>query len=769
MGRGALSAEVQQRMSRAGISTGVTPQQADMQQRTSLRELDRFIKDQYRQAAQLNKAIDDRARQVERLRKLERESLDDEKRKLEIAKELARVEGQKQALERQHGQQMSGVKQALSQRGDLASGMEDPSTAMRLSRAFRMGRMGMWGGAGRQVSAAMGGGMGMGVGALGLLGSGLQMADPILRSLAAENRNYTYAQGSVVGGATGAGDIYGNKLASTMFFAPERQRAIGTALEKMQKTQFADKLAPFGTLAGNVAKGAAVGAAGGAFFGGVGAVPGAIGGGVLGGIKGGYDIATDQRTRLSFMSNLGSKDARKKLEAMQYSEMVSDFNSLVEAEKNKNPVKQMAEERFQQTRDRNLEMQRATGLTNRNFYGQGGALQTGYGAGFTEEQTTGAMQGILGAGGSTRGARGNNVLSNQMMKRMDVTNAAQLIGGLSGQLGGAAETRDATIKVLSEGMRLGLDKSEFAAEQRKFGELTVQAIQAAGATSLAGAGTAAGSFAAFNAGTTMQGIGAMSDAKAFFDQSTSQTGNPRGAIFASKIMGDSRLKKLSFDTQKVLSETPDSQLTEDNPFIQRAADEIGNGMTPTKMVEILKGHKSDSLIIRGGVEKVRRGLMNKYDKLRQSGKSEQEINEAIRNDPAFNQMLTGIGTEDTGFVGLSNEAKRSVGIKLIKGQLGGDEFKKEVEDRLKAQGGTGRIEDTSLEAVAVQQRIVNDQFLTMKDSMELAAESAKKMTAQTLEMHMRLSEAIGKGESLTPEQLKRILTPETAPRSGKVK
>lgn len=758
--RNVLSSEVQQRMSKAGLSTGVSPIQAELQQKQSLREMDRFIKEQYRQANQLNKAIDDRAKNMERLRKMEKEALDDEKKRLEIQKQMTENERQRSNLERQHAQQMSTVKQALDQRSGLAAGIQNPQGLDRLSRAYQGGGLG---GAARAGYRMMGGGVGMALGGLGFAAQAIQMADPVIRSIGAQNLNYTMAQGSTIGGLSHTGSVYNNQLATQMYFQPERQKALNTALEKMQYTKFADNLSPYGTLAGNAAKGAAMGATGGTLFGGIGAVPGALVGGGLGALKGGYDIMSDERSRLALGSHVeslwGGNHFGKKLEARQLSEMMSDFNQAIEAEKQKDPVKKMAEERYQQTRERNLQYQRATGLSNEGFYGGGGLLSRGFREGFSEEETLGMSGSIMGAGGSTRSARYNNVLGNQMAKRMDMTNASSILGTISGRVGGNVETENATIKVLAEGMRLGLDKSEFAAEQRKFAEMTANAIASSGAYTEAGAAQASTNFAGFNAGTTMGAMQGMESAKGFYDSATSQTGNPRGAIKAAKMMSDGVLGKLSMDSMKNLSEMSSSELTVDSPFVKNAAREAG--VSPEDIVKRMGGIQSDSLIIRGGAEKIRGDLQSKYKKMKAEGRSEQEINEAMRNDPQMNQMLTAIGTEDSSFKGIGNEGMYSIGMKAIRGESG-DLTKeiKDVQDKLNKGGSTGRVEDTSLEAVAKQQEIVNNKFMEMKDSMGAAAESAKQMTEAALNMHMRLAEALTKGDTLTPEQLKSIINPE---------
>jgi hypothetical protein len=770
--RSALTSEVQQRMSRAGLATGVPPQQAEAQQKQSLRDLDRFIKTQYQQAQQLNKAIDERAKKIADLRKQETASLNDEKAKLEIGRQINALNGQRMSLERQHSQQMGSINQSLSQRGGLASGMAGAPQGMeRLGRAYAGGGLM---GAGRAGYRMMGGGMGVGLAGLGMLGAGIQLADPLIRSMAAENRNYTYAQGSVVSGAPGAGDVYGNKMATSMFFAPERQRALDTALSKMKGTQFADKYTMgVGGLMGKVTAGAASGAGMGAMLAGiptlgVGAGPGAMlgaGMGAIGGLgKGVYDIASDQRTRLAFMSNLGSKDAKKKLEAMQYSEMVTDFNSLVEAEKSKDPIRKMAEEKFQLTRERNLGAQRSMGLSNAGFYGGpggGGFLGRGFAAGFTEEETLGTSQGILGAGGSTRAATKSNVLANQMVKRMDMTNAASIVGGLSGQMGTATATESATIKLLSEGMKLGLDKSEFAAEQRKYADLTLSAIQASGASTVAGAAQAAAGLSGFYGGSqTMQGLQAMKGAAGFYDQATKQTGGPSGAMFAAKLLSDPELSGLSYDTMSALSQLPAGRLTADNPAVQQAAAE--SGMTTADIVKKMQGGKSSSFIVRSTTEKTRAGLSDRYAKMKSEGKMSEEemISNLSGGKEGLTALITGISAERGSFSELSNEEQKSMAMKMVRGEISGEGLEAAAQAKLAETKPTGRVEDVSNEAIAVQQKIVNDQFIDMKDAMGQAAEAAKTMTAEALRMHMALAKAISEGKPMTPEEWKRTLTPE---------
>lgn len=751
--RNAITSNIQQKLAQSGISTGTTNTQVEQQQKNALRELDRFIKEQYKQATMLNKAIDERARKIDQLRKMEKESLNDETKKLEIQKQMNQLENQKQTLQKQHMQHMQTVNESVNQRNNIRANSVSPQSAPlegldRLTNAYRTGGIR---GAGRAFTRMSGGLGSLGMGALSVAGTGVAMADPLIRSMAADQRNYTFAQGSAIGGISNTGDIYNNNLASTMYYGSERSAALKTSLDKLGKTQFADSytspLASVAGIAGKTALGFGIGTAVPV----IGNTLGAVGGFA----KGVYDVAADPRSRYAMGAAFGHKGSRQKLEGMQYSEFVSDFNSTLEAEKNKDPVKRMAEERYQATRERNLQVQRSMGMSDFDMYGTGGMLQSGYGMGFREEDTIGAAQGILGAGGSTRSATANNVLANQLSKRMNLTNSSQVIGGISRNLGGGVETENATIKVLAEGMRLGLDKSEFAAEQRKFAEMTVSAIQSSGAMSVTGAAEAAASFAAFGGNNTMAGLQGMQAAQGFFDSATSSTGNPRGAIFASKIMSNPELKGLSFDTQKTLSELPDSQITSDSPFIKNAAEEAGK--TPEEIVKILKGVKADSVLIRSGSEKLRSKVQKKYSDMKASGMSEEEITTSLQGDKDMNKLLTSLGTEDSNFVGLDNAGKYSVGMKLARQDMSSDDYEEMARAKASSTDPTGRVGDASNEAIAKQQEIVNNNFLKMKDALNDAAEAAKNMTERALSMHIRFAELLAKGEKITPEDARKAL------------
>jgi hypothetical protein len=761
LSRNIVTNEIQTKMRSLGISPGVSQQQQEVNQAKSVREMDKFIKDQYKQATQLNKALEDRAKQLKLLRDMEAKSLDDEKKKLEISQKIAETTRQQHELEKQHSSVMTGLSSSLNQRAQMGSAK--PEGMDRIKQAYDFGGVG---GAAKAGYRMMGGGLGLGLGAMGMLATGIGLAEPVIRSFGARDRVFTQAQGSAISGLSNTSDLYNNRLASTMYGSPERDKALQTALKELKHTRTADAISPYGSILSKVGIGAASGAAGGAIFGGIGAIPGMALGAAGGLLKGGYDVLADDRSRNSLMSPF-SKGAENRLNAQQMAEFVSNFKTNEQSERAKDPLKFAAEDKYQRDLQRNLSFQRSMGLSNEGFYGKEGVLNKGFQQGFTEEQTMEAAQNIQSAGGSTRSSKENNVLANNITRSTNLTNAASLVGGMSRNLGSSIETENATIKLLSEGMKLGLDKSEFAAEQRKFSELTVSALQSAGVSSSKGAGEAMASFAAYGTDKTMAGIEGMSSAKDFMSAATSATGTPRGAIFAAKLMNDPSMKGLSFDTQAVLSQLPEERITSDNPIVQRAAEELG--MDSGDVVKKVKGLKSDSVLVRQKSEGTRQNLQREYQKLKDQGLPEDQINENLQKNKEFNKLMSEMGAEDSRFVGLSNQAMKSVGMKLVKGELGSTDLEEAAKKSMT--GPSGRMEDQSMSAIANQQSLVNENFLKMAPAMEAAAKAAATMTKEALEMQMKFQALIEKGEKVSAKDIQDILqySNTTKPAVGKAK
>ena len=140
------------------------------------------------------------------------------------------------------------------------------------------------------------------------------------------------------------------------------------------------------------------------------------------------------------------------------------------------------------------------------------------GAGFSDELGMGAASSIIGAGGSTRAARGNAGFALQMGRQFDLTNAGQAIGAISGQLGGTQQSKDALIAIQAEGTRIGVNRSDMREENRKFVEMAANVINQSSATGSADVDQLVSTFSKFMSNTSMTGLQAGQNAYETFQK-----------------------------------------------------------------------------------------------------------------------------------------------------------------------------------------------------------------------------------------------------------
>jgi ribosomal protein L18 len=181
-------------------------------------------------------------------------------------------------------------------------------------------------------------------------------------------------------------------------------------------------------------------------------------------------------------------------------------------------------------------------------------------AGFTTDMTRSAMSDIIGAGGSTRSARGNATFTNQLARNFDLTNASSAMGRISSLTGNAEESQNSMIRVMSEAVALGLDDSQFAEEQRKFVDNATQVIQRSGATTADSQGNVAGGFSKFVAGQDMASVQGARKAYEITNALSGESGGARGVIQAAGLSKDKNLSQLDRNQRNQLLQMTDEQL-----------------------------------------------------------------------------------------------------------------------------------------------------------------------------------------------------------------
>lgn len=782
---GAMQQQMAGRMQAAGIPGMSAPSMEAYQRATAnaRKEMDAMISEQARAQEKLGKFIVQRAADIKKLINEQKQLVKDSKEELEIREKITKAEANQQALKDAYRQRNQQLNQSLDAREQMQSQQQQAirdRNPESWGRAGRFAKQGMWGAAGRDAFNLVGGlgGIGSGLAVIGQLG---QAGSEAYRDFSKGAVRTEGSMGSAVQGTMGrqVGDIYGRRSAFELMFAPERQRAAQQSLDTLKANQAADKSSTgFGLLkslglgiAGGAATGAAVGLVGGP------AAPltstgGAVIGGALGLGKGLMDIFGDERKRSMVMSPFSST-AKRRYGSILAEDMVNDYNTSYEAQKKQNPFKTAAVGEYEQNWQRNLNAQRQMGLTNEGFYGKNGFLNNNISAGFTGEMGLEMSGSILGAGGSTRMSR-DSVFGNQMARGLDMTNAGQVLGTLSGGLGSSESTKQATIKILAEGMKLGLDDSKFAEENRKFAQMTAEIVARSGARTESDFERVSGGFGRFVGENTGAGLNAAKTAYEQYQQISQTTTGPRGVMRAAGFMGDKDLNKLSTMTKQALMQVPESDLNEENPLVQAAAQEAGisakevvNKVTGVNQGAVSRFKEADTIR-----DRLRAG-MKKMGKERLTEEDIKNLPEDMKKD--FNQLTT-FQTTELGYQGQRETTARALGTinpnTVSEKQLGRENI---IQDKLSGVDRTGRMEDTTVKAMAADSKVVLDNFNEMAPSMKKAAEATAAWTREVRESAAALQAALEaarqnkNADTLkgVEDLMKKMAVPGTQQQSGK--
>lgn len=733
------TAQRMQNSGQGGIMSAPSMEAFTKATQASRREMDQMIAEQARGQEKLGKMLAQRTETLKKLQDQQKQVVKDSKEELEIKEKIARVESNNQQLKETYRQRDASLNQAMDARDAMKpQGME------RVAQAYQHGGVRGAATAGMRMLSPTGM-MGLAGAGMGFLGQGLQMGGEFYRDLTRAPVRTESAMGSAVSGSLGkqTSDIYGRRSSFEQMFAPERQRAAQQALDANQASKTSDLMG----LGGGLLKAGGMGLAGAAAGAGVGSIVPGIGtavGGIVGGIggfgKGMWDMASNERMRSQALSPFSNTQSQR-YQSILAEDMVKNYESSYESQKKQNPFKTAAVGEYEQNYQRNLDQQRSMGLNNEGFYGPGGFQQNAINQGFTPEMGMQMSSGILGAGGSTRMAR-DSAFGLQAQRGMDLTNASQVLGTLSGGLGSSGASEQATIKILSEGMKLGLDDSKFAEENRRFVAMTAEIVAKSGATSGDDFTRTAGGFGKFVGENTNAGIGAAKTAYDQYQQISQSTTGPRGVMRAAGFMSDPALSKLSTMSKQALMQVPESDLNEDNPLVQNAAKEAGvsakdivSRVTNTNQGSVSRFKQADQL----------RDKLRSYAKsVGKENLSKEDIDKApenVKND--FNQ-LTAYQTTELGYQGSRETTARALGTVNTGVTDAGKATAREgaIGEKLGSGDRTGRMEDTTIKAMAADSKVVLDNFNEMAPAMKSAAASTAAWTREVREANAALQSAL---------------------------
>lgn len=760
-----------QRAQQMGFFGMSQPTSQDFQRATAQqkREMDASIREQIAGQDKLLKLISAREKALKELKKQQDSMTKGSEEELKTKEKIARVEENLAKQRQNYRRQDEALNQAMDAKQRSQMSVE------RLATAYQHGGVGGAVKAGGRMAGQFAnmvgpaGIIGLGAAGIGAAATGLGVFSdyyrdygrmPIDRNMALANA----AQGSI---GRDVSNIYGRRTAFELPFMGERSRAAQQALEAMRTGQNADVMDVFSSIgkwgAGGMGTGAAVGAGIGSIVPGLGTAIGAgvggAAGGLLGGIGGIMSAAGDPMKRALIMSSLPfiGKQYGAKYQAMQAERAVQDYNTAYESEKNLNPYKKAAVGEYEQNYMRNLEAQRMMGMDNNQFYGDKGYLKSATNAGFTPEIALAMSQGIIGAGGSTRMA-GDSIFGAQLARGLNLTNSANILGTLSGSMGSSETTKNTTVKILAEGMRIGLDDSKFAEENRRFTQTASEIIARTGATSEQDAGRIAGKFSSFVADNTNAGIAAAKSAYEEYQAMSSSTSGPRGVMRAAGFMSDPALAKMSTMDKQALMQIPEDQVNESSTFIKGLAAKYN--MEPQTIIDAIQG--------------VNKGSQNRYkeaDVLRDRVQGYLKDKGITLNKDTFESLPKNIKSDiaslqsyqmnEYGFKDTQTAQARTFstinGMPLTPADIQAD---REAIIKKKAEGFTGKVEDATISSMAGDSATILKNFNDLRPSLKDAAESAAKFTDAVREMNAELLtalEAARKGDKGAADALTKIM------------
>lgn len=704
-----------QSMGLGGMMSTPTQDQYKKATQQSRRELDALISEQVKAQEKLGKLIVKRDEALKNLQQRQKTMIKYSKEELEIRQRIGRAEENNYRMREQYRQRDQAINQMLDAKQSIG-----PQGIGRLMQAYKGGGIGgMMRAGGRMAAQNPMGALGVAGTALTGIGTAINAGAGMYDYFARTPFRTLLNTGQAMQGTAG-NTINAMQSVSGQSWMQERLRAAQMAHQQdviSRRYDLARLAGGTALLGGGVIGGLATGGIGSVLAGGAGIY------GLLGNermraltsstlLKGaGQEVNHSMLGQITgggfglgnWLKGVGDQQM-KAYNASLAKEFAHNFQSALEAQQQINPLKKLASQYYSENMQKNLQAQRAMGIGNQQFYGAGGFLRQGIQAGFTPEYMMQMSQSILGAGGSSRAAFGNSVLGNRMARNMNLTNAGNILGTISGGMGGAEATKQATIKILAEGTKLGLDDSKFAEENRRFTQAAAEVVARSGTTA-AGAGRVAAGFARFVGERTNLGISAAKTAYQQYQNITSTTTGPRGVMKAAAFLADKDLSKISTITKQALMQVPESDLNENNPIVLAAAKEAG--IDPAELV-----HK---------VSKANEGMVSRFseadqirDRIRNSMKERhiqklttENISKLPKNIRQDLYKLSAFQTTELGYQGQRETMARVLGI-VNQGTPAGAEAEGKVTGKLAAP--TGRIEDQTIRNLAESSKLALDSF-----------------------------------------------------------
>ncbi len=737
------------------------------------KEMDQLIAKEAKSQESIAKQLSAQVKSVNDLKSAQKGLLEGSEKELALRKEIAAKEEEMYKTREQYKQKDENLNQTIDARQKLnRGGFGGMADAV---------KEGGFGGLAQNLSMTK---MGLAGGIIGGIGSALQFGAATIDQLGGARSRTKLNVGSAIEGTVGRrindmGNAYGQSWQN------ENKNAFNEASSIDDRSRLTDKLRTGGGAVSAIGSGIGLATSG------IGTIPG-----IALAVSGLYSMLGSDRAKALTSSNVltgvgtslnthtggnnfgvgnwlksQGDDQMKEYNSILAKEFATNFQKQLEAEQQTNPLKKLAAQDYGDNHQQYLNSQRAMGMNYDSFHGPGGFREQAINNGFSDKQAMGMSNEILGAGGSTRSARENSVFGLQM-QRSGMTNAGQILGSLSGSMGDAGQSKDATIKILAEGMKLGLDDSKFAEENRRFSQTVAEIVAGTGARQGKDVDAVTGGFSRFVTDNTGKGLEGAKTAYEQYQQSSTETTGPRGIMRASAFLSNPVLSKLSTISKTALMQIPEEDFNEENVQVRAAAHQAGVSVDELRDIVVNK------------VNKPSQSRLPETDEARDKLRSYMKTNGiSTMNDEEY-KKLAAPERDSVDLMALNRGAERGTlrtqGDKsALYGDINGDlsadtpAMKKAREDaqNKKVTGSdTGRIEDQTNANMAESSRLALDSFRTFSKEMLPTVETIRQFNAQIVKTVEGLKSLSGENKNKATAGLANIIgvrSGETQPHGSK--
>lgn len=881
--------QTSQRMQQVGMQSpvgAVTQDQMAKATQQKVRDTENLIKSEAQGQEKVGKLLAQRVEKMKELQKLQSEMIRGSEEEVKIREKMSRIEENNRRLNEVYQGKAANVSALIQERERITNMGQTHSDYGQMPKDFA-GAMDDFGGGpkpprGGNVLGLMSGAAGV----IGTVGGAIGATGAIAERFTGYGQRLESAKGSAVAGTTGKDlqDVYAGRSPFESAFTKEREASAGLSKQKEDRNRVTDRMKGIGSVLGIGAGvlGIGAGLAGGAAS--IAAAPFTAGASLAGLPAAGAMLAGGTAAFGAGVSGLSNDRNRKGIfggqeyEQLLASQRAQDFRSSYEDLKNQDPEKRLTIDKFEQDREANVRSQRQLGLSNKQFYGEGGFLESNKNQGFGREQAMQMASSIIAAGGSARTERKeievpvekqqfqqaltkeeNKIFAPQESTQdkaaknpnigMDFTgvdtttglstktkverpveikepeeipgiptakskkidwsdtstypgnkdvqeplkpedfvrktvnpveelsskkdpadiaqlgkdigidlqsanstskeeerptttkqevgagtvglgnqleraglNGAQMVGSLSASIQSPEANRRATISIMSEAFKIGLDNTEFAEENRKFTTAAAGIIGRTGVTEKSDQDRISETLAQFLGSRTNAGVqNAQGDYEKFQERSSQMTGR-RGALRFSSAMQDKDVSKLSASDQTELLSMRDEDLNEKNPALHTLAKDAG--ISVEELISKRKDIDKKGRFVGPGQKERIAGAKKTVDEyMEKSNKSLAEIGDDINSGKAPKEVTEAIGRMQLELSKTDNE----------KGITSGEGIGK-VGELLKTVG-KGRTEDTKTKAEKLLEQgegRIEDSFT--KKSAEGADEARKAFTGLNEEL-----------------------------------